>query len=186
MRRISSIYAGHVLSVLFAAVMLYSCKKEVTKRSPNVRADFDFLIGSWEVDSVKSWQGSFAHHNDLYVFKKILNNKAIEADCYLNRATPDKPDYTRAAMYWGYDSTAAVWNYYYRSDRIAKYYQGKYIDGEWWFYSDWDVSGNKFTQRQAWRYFPPNRMERIMENTYMLNGKERWAIVHHTFFVRKE
>ena len=136
----------------------------------NERDFFNFLIGKWEIVEKKTSEGVTTGGRDTYTFRKGLDGNAIISQWYFNRGTKSDPNYTKGLYYSAYDNLTNTWSFYYISAASAQYYEGKKEGGQWYFYKDFTIEGNTFSQRQSWSLEDDSTLIRKIENSED-NGK---------------
>jgi hypothetical protein len=136
------------------------------------RTAFDFLIGSWRVATYEDSTGVRASTGETYTFEKALNGVMIASRWHFNRGTPEKPDFTDAVYYSGYDNSSRIWNFYYVSPRSAQYWPGELREGRWYFFNRFEVNGKPLLQRQWWEPVDSSTIRRHIDNSW--DNGQRW------------
>lgn len=146
------------------------------EKDKNERGYFDFLIGEWEIVKKKTIDGTETGGSDTYRFQKELGGNAILSKWYFNRGTKMKPNYTEGLYYSAYDNLTNTWSFYYISAASAQYYEGKKEHGQWYFYRDFTIEKNTFSQRQSWRLKNDSTLIRTIENSQ--DNGQTWEEVY--------
>jgi hypothetical protein len=155
-----------------ALVLLFTFPAEVRAQAPTdtsvatARRVFDFLIGSWRVTSYQDTAGVRASEGETYTFEKNLNGVLISGRWHFNRGSPEKPDFTDAVYYSGYDNRSRIWNFYYVSPQSAQYWPGELKDGRWYFINTFRLEGRTLVQRQWWEPVDQVTVRRHIENSW--------------------
>jgi hypothetical protein len=130
------------------------------------RKAFNFLIGTSRLATYQDTTGVRATTWETYTFEKALNGVMISSRWHFNRGTPEKPDFTDAVYYSGYDSTSRIWNFYYVSPRSAQYWPGELRDARWYFFNRFVVDGKPLLQRQWWEPVDGGTIRRHIDNSW--------------------
>jgi hypothetical protein len=179
-------YRTSVCAAVFISLIWIACKhpEEVKIDHQPRRHDFDFLVGSWKLDTLINGD-TLTTNLDSYNFKQI-KDKGISGVWYFNRGTAKDPQYTQGQYHLGYDTLSAAWSSFFLTDRTARYYQGVMEQGEWWFYyTFYTDKGYEVNQRHVWRSIGPDRMERLLQTIGKEEPKDQWKTFHRSLFSRR-
>ena len=155
-----------VVAVLLAAPLRPVLGAQVPDTSvAHARQAFDFLIGSWRVTSRISGDSVIESAGETYTFKKALDGVVIESFWRFNRGSPEKPDWTDAVYYSGFDPQTRTWSFYYISPRSAQYWPGKQSHGRWYFDRTFTDDGKPMLQRQWWEPLNDSTIHRHIDNS---------------------
>lgn len=180
-------YRMSVCAAVFIGSIWMACKRpeEVRTDHQRRRHDFDFLVGSWKLDTLIHGD-TLTTNLDTYTFVRI-KDKGISGDWYSNRVVAQEPQYKERQYHLGYDTLSASWSSFFLTDGTAKYYQGVREEGEWWFYyTFYTDQGNEVNQRHVWRSISPDRMERLMQTIGKEEPKDQWKTFHRSLFNRRK
>jgi hypothetical protein len=136
------------------------------------RKFFDFLIGEWRMEKLVAQGETGIGGDDVFKFRKTLDGNGIFSEWYFNRGTTTKPNFIEGEYTSAFDNNSKTWSFYYISPFVSQFYQGLKENGNWWFYKDYNLNGDKFTQRQAWEKIDENTILRIIENSR--DGGKTW------------
>jgi hypothetical protein len=143
---------------------------------------FDFLIGTWQLESYVSF-GKSGTGDDTYKFSLDLSGHAINSEWHFNRGTVDKPEVVHARYYSAFDISKSVWTFYYISEKSAQYWEGKKEDGQWNFYQNFSDNGQPRLQRQTWIAEGKDILIRVISNSR--DGGKTWSEDFRGVFKRK-
>lgn len=136
------------------------------------RMFFDYIIGEWKMEKLISQGETGIGGDDIFKFRKTLNDNGIFSEWYFNRGTKSKPNFINGEYYSAFDNNSRTWSFYYISPFVSQFYQGVKENGNWWFYKEYDLNGDKFIQRQAWEKIDADTLVRIIENSR--DGGKTW------------
>jgi hypothetical protein len=174
-RRVATIQSDMILKMrtLAAALILLvvpgfnlRAQAAADTSTAQARKAFDFLIGSWRVATYEDSTGVRASTGETYTFEKALNGVMISSRWHFNRGSPEKPDFTDAVYYSGYDNTSRIWNFYYVSPRSAQYWPGELREGRWYFFNRFVVERKPLLQRQWWESVDSATVRRHIDNSW--------------------
>ena len=157
--------AGY-LALLLAPIPPIHAQVAADASTVLARKAFDFLIGSWRVDTYEDSTGVRASVGETYTFETGLDGVMISSRWHFNRGSPEKPDFTDAVYYSAYDNTSGIWNFYYVSPRSAQFWPGELKDGRWYFFNRFTVEGKPLLQRQWWEPVDSNTIRRHIDNSW--------------------
>lgn len=143
------------------------------------RRSFDFLIGTWQVESTTDSGGKVTPSTgETYRFESALEGALLVGHWRFNRGTAEKPDFVDAVYYSGFDNTRRMWSFYYVSPQSAQYWPGQRQEGHWYFFNEFTVDGRVTLQRQSWRRIDERTLHRVIENSTDRGGTwKRWTWV---------
>ena len=136
------------------------------------RRAFDFLIGRWEVVSLRDTSGVTESRGEVYAFEATLGGALISSRWHFNRGTRERPDFVDAAYYQAFDNSLRIWTFYYVSPQSAQYWPGELRDGRWYFTRSFTTGGRTWRQRQWWEPVGADSLRRHIENS--VDGGATW------------
>ena len=156
-----------ILFLLPLAVPVPAAHSQVADTSAaQARKAFDFLLGSWRVATYEDSTGVRESTGETYVFEKALNGVMIASRWHFNRGSPEKPEFTDAVYYSGYDNRTRIWNFYYVSPQSAQFWPGELVEGRWYFKNRFVIDGKPLLQRQWWEPVDATTIRRHIENSW--------------------
>lgn len=138
-----------------------------------MRRAFDFLVGSWRVESRTDSSGTTPSQGETYTFEKALDGVVLSGRWHFNRGTLAQPDFADAAYYSGFDTRARAWSFYYVSPQSAQYWPGALRDGRWEFTRSFTLNDKPMVQRQRWERVDDTTVRRHVENSG--DGGRTWT-----------
>lgn len=180
-------YRTYVCAAVFISSIWTGCERpeEAKIDHKQRRHDFDFLVGSWKLDTLIHGD-TLTTNPDTYRFVRI-KDKGISGDWYFNKATAKDPHYTQGQYHLGYDTLSAAWSSFFLTDHTARYYQGVMEHGEWWFYyTFYTDSGYEVNQRHVWRHIGSDRMEQLIQTIGKEEPKDQWKTFQRSLFSRRK
>lgn len=145
----------------------------------SARKAFDFLIGTWTVQSMTDSAGKTTPgEGEVYRFEKQLGGVLLVGNWHFNRGTATRPDFVDAVYYSGFDNTRRMWSFYYVSPQSAQYWPGQLDGGRWYFFNEFTIEGRMVLQRQSWLRVDERTLHRVIENSTDRGGTwKRWTWV---------
>ena len=169
---------------LAAALLGFPCVAYGLQESPDTsaatsRKAFDFLIGTWNVESMTDSGGkTMQGRGEVYRFEKQLSGVLLVGNWHFNRGTAAKPDFVDAVYYSGFDNTRRMWSFYYVSPQSAQYWPGQHDGASWYFFNEFTIEGRVTLQRQSWKRVDEKTVHRVSENSTDRGGTwKRWTWV---------
>lgn len=169
---------------LIAALLLVPGAAHGLQASPDTsaasaRKAFDFLIGTWTVESITDSSGKTTPgRGEIYRFEKQLGGVLLVGHWHFNRGTTAQPDFVDAVYYSGFDNTRRMWTFYYVSPQSAQYWPGQLDEGRWYFFNEFTIEGRVTLQRQSWERVDERTAHRVIENSTDRGGTwKRWTWV---------
>jgi hypothetical protein len=143
------------------------------------RKAFDFLIGTWNVESMTDSGGKTTPgKGEIYRFEKQLSGVLLVGYWHFNRGTAAEPDFVDAVYYSGFDNTRRMWSFYYVSPQSAQYWPGQRDGRRWYFFNEFTIDGQVTLQRQSWERVDERTVHRVIENSTDRGGTwKRWTWV---------
>jgi len=170
--------------VALAAALLIPQVAHAVQASPDTsaaaaRKAFDFLIGTWTVESMTDSAGKITpSRGEIYRFEKQLSGVLLVGHWHFNRGTTAQPDFVDAVYYSGFDNTRRMWTFYYVSPQSAQYWLGQLDGGRWYFFNEFTIEGRVTLQRQSWERVDERTVHRVIENSTDRGGTwKRWIWV---------
>ncbi|HWN17774.1 MAG TPA: hypothetical protein VNO19_02550 [Gemmatimonadales bacterium] len=170
--------------VILAAALLTPAAAHGLQASPDTaaaaaRKAFDFLIGTWNVESMTDSGGTTTPgKGEVYRFEKQLSGVLLVGYWHFNRGTAAKPDFVDAVYYSGFDNTRQMWSFYYVSPQSAQYWPGQRDGRRWYFFNEFTIDGRVTLQRQSWERMDERTVHRVIENSTDRGGTwKRWIWV---------
>jgi hypothetical protein len=161
---------------LWLLLCVFAPSHLAAQNAPAQQREFDFLIGNWELTESRDSAGVVTvRKGETYNFEATPAGGGILGRWYINRGTQDKPDFSRALYLSGYDRGSQRWSFYYVSDRSATWYEGRQVDGRWYFHRTFEINGKAYIDRQSWRPVDPNTVIRVIEVSAA--DAEKWTAV---------
>ncbi len=169
---------------LIGALLLVPAAAHGLQASPDTsaasaRKAFDFLIGTWTVESMTDSGGKTTPgQGEIYRFEKQLSGVLLVGHWHFNRGTTAQPDLVDAVYYSGFDNTRRMWTFYYVSPQSAQYWPGQLDGGRWYFFNEFTIEGRVTLQRQSWERVDERTVHRVIENSTDRGGTwKRWIWV---------
>ena len=130
------------------------------------RREFDFLIGTWNVESMTDSGGrKTPSSGEVYRFEKQLGGVLLVGYWHFNRGTAERPDFADAMYYSGFDNTRREWSFYYVSPQSSQLWPGRRQAGRWYFTNEFIIDGRPTVQRQSWERVDDRTVHRVIENS---------------------
>ena len=169
---------------LIAALLLVPGAADGLQASPDTsaasaRKAFDFLIGTWTVESITDSGGKTTPgRGEIYRFEKQLGGVLLVGTGTSTGAQRPSRDFVDAVYYSGFDNTRRMWTFYYVSPQSAQYWPGQIDEGRWYFFNEFTIEGRVTLQRQSWERVDERTVHRVIENSTDRGGTwKRWTWV---------
>ncbi len=179
MPRLTAFALSTITAALLAPRAAHSVQVAPDTSAAAARKSFDFLIGSWTVESMTDSGGKTTRgEGEIYRFEKQLSGNLLVGYWHFNRGTTAKPDYVDAVYYSAFDNTRRMWTFYYVSPQSAQYWPGQLEKGRWYFFNEFTIEGRVTLQRQSWVRVDERTTNRVIENSTDRGGTwKRWIWV---------
>ncbi len=168
-----------IAALLLVPDLAHGLQAPADTSATSARKAFDFLIGTWTVESMTDSAGKTTPgQGETYRFEKQLGGVLVVGDWHFNRGTAAQPDFVDARYYSGFDNTRRMWTFYYVSPQSAQYWPGQLERGRWYFLNEFTIEGRVTLQRQSWERVDERTVHRVIENSTDRGGTwKRWTWV---------